>query len=189
MRNVLKTITSLPSDYSGQITMMLNDRDIFTVARNIFTILLLGNAEPGDSLQAVIDTIVHLWYSRCLTDEHCTILQSLRPIISDVCGKITQKDPKTLQSKRIALQRAYMTIILLPSQWIQLLNILDATHDPVKATESYRDVSLGRPDHLDRSLFNIRQNLHQRKSITRFRGSGLLLPFGTVFDGFSKPNP
>ena len=190
MRNILRTVIQLPTTYSGHLTIMMNDRDIYTVARNVFTVLLVGTTDTNDTLENTLDTLVHLWYSRCLTDVHIHLLRNrLRPIISDVCNKVRNKKPGNFQSKKIPLRGGSIDMTFLPGQWGQLLEILDTTHDYAKAKKSYKDVSLGRPDHLDRHLFTIRHDLHRRKSIMRFRESGLTLPFGTDPSDFTCPNP
>lgn len=52
-------MNQLPSDYNGKLTIVLNDRDPYVVARNLLLLILL--ALPDKSRGP--DMALHFWYS------------------------------------------------------------------------------------------------------------------------------
>lgn len=67
LRNLVRTINSIPRDYSGTITVVLNDRDPFVTLRNILIMRILGTVT--DKSRAV-DMALHLWYSAFLPNSY-----------------------------------------------------------------------------------------------------------------------
>ena len=60
LRNVVKTVASLPNDYSKTVSLVINDRDFDIVARNVIMLLIV--LVVSDPIQAV-DCLLHIWYS------------------------------------------------------------------------------------------------------------------------------
>jgi hypothetical protein len=56
----MKTINSLPSNYSGKLDILINDGNPFVFCRNIVLLLILG-CVPDEKLAA--DMALHFWYS------------------------------------------------------------------------------------------------------------------------------
>lgn len=66
MRHVIRTVNELPSNYNGRLTLVLNDRDPYVIARNLLLILLL--ALPDKSRGP--DMALHFWYSAFVPNEY-----------------------------------------------------------------------------------------------------------------------
>lgn len=58
--NLVKTVNSLPDDYSGNLTVLLNDWSPFIAGRNFLLLLLLGTIPDPDF---AAELALHLWYS------------------------------------------------------------------------------------------------------------------------------
>lgn len=55
----------MPTDYSGELTVVLNDREPMVVLRNILLLVILGTTE--DDVEAA-ELALHLWYSAFLRE-------------------------------------------------------------------------------------------------------------------------
>ena len=67
----MRTINELPNDYSGHLTILLNDREPLIVIRNILLLIILSTIE--DSAQAA-EVALHFWYSAFVPMVHQTIV-------------------------------------------------------------------------------------------------------------------
>jgi hypothetical protein len=67
LRNVIRTVNGLPLDYTGQLTLVINDRDPFVTLRNILLLQMLGTIT--DKREAV-DLALHFWYSAFIPAEY-----------------------------------------------------------------------------------------------------------------------
>jgi Domain of unknown function (DUF4470) len=72
LRNIIRTINELPSDFSGELNVLLNDREPFIVIRNIILLLLLGTV--SEKVQAA-ELALHFWYSAFVPVQYHTQLQ------------------------------------------------------------------------------------------------------------------
>ena len=62
LRNVLKTVTEFPPNYSGNSKIVINDYDFDIVARNIILLLIAMHYESDIACPMML----HLWYSALL---------------------------------------------------------------------------------------------------------------------------
>ena len=60
LRNLILTVNRLPSDYSGQLTVVLNDYNPHIVLRNVLLLMILGTYADRHS---AVDVALHIWYS------------------------------------------------------------------------------------------------------------------------------
>lgn len=91
IRNVIRTVNALPNDYSGQLTVLLNDLDGVVVARNLLLLAVLGSI---DNPSHAAEIALHLWYSAFIPETHVTVLHR---IILDIIGQIVEGDSFSLQ--------------------------------------------------------------------------------------------
>ncbi|RMJ15179.1 hypothetical protein BHE90_002681 [Fusarium euwallaceae] len=79
LRNVIKTVTSLPESFRRRIAITINDNDFEVVARNIILLLTaMFSVEPEDGANRMI----HIWYSAFIERSHLQFLHSVvRPRI------------------------------------------------------------------------------------------------------------
>lgn len=71
LRNVVRTINELPDNYSGHVTIVLNDRQPMIVARNLLILTILGTI--SDNAEAA-DVALHFWYSAFVPQSHAVVL-------------------------------------------------------------------------------------------------------------------
>lgn len=82
MRDIVRTINELPSDYSGKIDILLNDREPLIVLRNILLLLILGKVT--DKVKAA-DIALHMWYSAFVPAEYdIATLSILVPFLDEI---------------------------------------------------------------------------------------------------------
>lgn len=67
LRNIIRTINELPSDYSGEITVLFNDPEPIVVARSVVFLLALGRS--SDKAKAA-DHALHCLYSTFISTIH-----------------------------------------------------------------------------------------------------------------------
>jgi Domain of unknown function (DUF4470) len=80
---VVRTVNELPFDYSGHITILLNDREPMVVLRNMLLLMLLGTTK-GSSRAA--EVALHFWCSAFLRPTHQVQLSRI------ILGLATQLD-------------------------------------------------------------------------------------------------
>ncbi|ROW09323.1 hypothetical protein VPNG_05867 [Cytospora leucostoma] len=78
LRNVVKTIASLPEGFSSGLKVDINDLDMDIVARNIIFLLLFYTLEDGEE---AAECVLHLWYSTLIPPWCLLKLDSLKDLI------------------------------------------------------------------------------------------------------------
>ncbi|KAL3461958.1 hypothetical protein BJX64DRAFT_288910 [Aspergillus heterothallicus] len=189
LRHVVKSIAELPSSYRGSMEITLNDRDFDIVARNIILLLIATVVEDVDTAS---DCMIHLWYSALVRESDFNILQQhVRPVIMDVCRKISDRPSGTLLAKTWTFGQSSIRVVLEKSTWDRLLSFLDVPVglDAHQAQGVRRNITLAesRKDYRDRYMCCIPNR--ERLSFSRFREDGILLPFGFPRHEFVVPNP
>ncbi|TIC90253.1 hypothetical protein CH35J_012006 [Colletotrichum higginsianum] len=167
----------------------MNDRDLDIVARNAILLLIPLVVEDFD---ASADCIIHVWYSAFLRKSDLDVLQQrIRPLIEEVCHKLTAKAADKLLAKTWTYGQRSVRIVLQKSAWDALLAFTDKPKDLTmeQARKLRTNVTLAedRMDFRDRHLWL--QTPSHRVAMVHFRENGLLLPFGTSHVDFQQPNP
>jgi hypothetical protein len=186
LRNVIKTIISLPEEYVGDCKTVINDRNTTVVIRNALLLLVALQFQP----EVATPIILHLWYSAMLPNSIIEALQKgILPSIRDVCDKIKMKLDNSIQAKTFVHNRSSVRLVLKKSEWITLAKVL---MPPKKLTAPVaqtirRKITQARVDHIDRSL--CKMPLGRRAGTSDFRQHGVLLPFGASRKEFTVPNP
>jgi hypothetical protein len=189
LRNVAKTIAQIPSSYNQSVDVTMNDRDLDIVARNAIMLLI---ALVVDNIDDAVDCIIHVWYSALIRKSDLNILQQrIRPLIESVCEKIKSKAPSSRLGKTWTFGQRSLRLVLEKSSWDSLLFSMNITEGLTaeQANQIRTAVTLAesRKDYRDRHL--LFQSLSRRIAKNRFRGDGLLLPFGSRRYDFREPNP
>ena len=186
IRNVLLTLSDVPDTYNSQLSATINDHDMSIVVRNVAMLLLL----TVDDLSASTDCIIHIWYSSCLKPAHLDLIQeNVQDVIDNVVENIKSKSNTTLHAKTITVGGSSIRVALTKRQWFTMQEILSRRFRAPDAEKSRRDIVLAREDYLDRSMFQIRRNLHRRVSKVQYRERGVLLPFGSSDVDHTVVNP
>ncbi|RSL78378.1 hypothetical protein CEP51_008256 [Fusarium floridanum] len=124
LRNVIKTVTSLPESFRKRIAITINDNDFEVVARNIILLLTaMFSVEPEDGANRMI----HIWYSAFIERSHLQFLHSVvRPKIQKVCSKLENKALYHLHSETFDDGFYSQVSIVLPKKsWVALLGYLE----------------------------------------------------------------
>lgn len=187
-RNVVKTIASLPHSYIGKPSVVINDIDFDIVARNV--VMLLLTLTTADD-QAAAETVLHVWYSAFIRPIDFQRLESLRPLIEDVCHKIAGRGAGSLQAKTFTIGSCSLRVVLKKEQWTALLTYLGVpkglttkqahsvrvavTQAPHRVDFRHRELALQQPEH--------------RVCKEKFREDAILVPFGHSREEFTTPNP
>jgi hypothetical protein len=187
-RNVIKTIVDLPSDYTGQLKMVLNDYDFAIVARNVIILLSALHFEP----EASASIMIHIWYSALIPAIMLKTLQKeILPSIEDVCAKIKDKLACSIQAKTFKLPHGSLRLLLKKEQWSQLASFFQVpeglTCQSATALRVQTTLDANKRDFLDIYMFAWPPG--QRVGRWNFRKEGILLPFGCSTKEFDTPNP
>lgn len=189
LRNVIKTVSSIPETFQKSISIVLNDRDPEIVIRN--TILLLISLTAEETKEAV-ECVIQIWYSAFIQRKHLDILQGkLRTLVSDVVQKIVNKPLKSLQAKSWSFGSRTLRLVLTKEIWCKLLERLDVPTNLTaqKAHQIRTAITLApsRRDYRERRYMCLLPA--HRLCQERYRTDGLLLPFGVSRAQFDTPNP
>lgn len=189
LRNVVKTLASIPENSANKLSLTINDRDFDIVSRNAILLLI---AFVSESNMQAADNMIHLWYSAMISRNHIELLHGpVRKLVEDVCSKIVSKAPGTVHGKTWRFPPSSLRLVLTKEQWFSLLacfSVPDSlTHDRAQQIRTSITMAHERRDHRDRALFT-RQPVHRLCAI-RFREDGVLLPFGQSRAPFNEPNP
>ncbi|PSN67352.1 hypothetical protein BS50DRAFT_553325 [Corynespora cassiicola Philippines] len=187
-RNLVKSIVNLPENYSGQCTVVLNDKDFAVVARNAILLLAAIQFGPDESTP----TMIHLWYSASLPSIMMEkLVEEVLPLIEDVCNKIRGTPANSFHAKTFEFPNGSVRLILQTEQWLKLASYFKVPDglDLEAANKLRTDTILNhrRADHLDRALYTWPPG--QRASCMKFRTEGVLQPFGCSISQFDTPNP
>lgn len=162
--------------------------DLGTVARNMIMLLLVLTIADDEE---AAETILHFWYSALIRPIDLERIQSLRPLIEDVCNKISGRAAESLQAKTFTFGPSSLRIVLKKESWAALLTYF---HVPTGLTteQAYRVrmAVTSAPERVDfRHRQLVVQQLEHRICKERFREDGILLPFSYSREDFTIPDP
>ncbi|KAJ7663898.1 hypothetical protein DFH06DRAFT_1393758, partial [Mycena polygramma] len=178
IRNLIMTVNDLPDNYKGKCDVLCNDLNSIVVNRNLVILFVLLNA--GADVAEAAELAVHLMYSAALT-----------PAMADYVRQCTE----TIYATHGAQSGAWDTRgvgKIRSLQWksdIQLaLKMFRSTYELPDALKSMRSVmwSPERVDYRDRYLFTLEPG--HRIAFSRFRATGVLVPFTVDVRHFTQPN-
>jgi hypothetical protein len=191
IRNAVRTIVKLPNQYTNQMNIDINDRDIDIVARNAIMLLMLF-VHPGD--KNIVECVLHAWYSTFLTRQCLEKLSKVRELIQEVCTKLKEKSFSQLYAKTwyFGNKGASLRLILTKSDWMDLLRYFEVpkglSENQAGKIRSTTMSASHRINYLHRSLYN-KLNPNWRLCEQRSREDVLMLPFGMPRENFIHPTP
>lgn len=193
LRNVVKTIADLPTEFNHQLHVTINDREFEVVARNIILLLFalasledLSSTSPDHQAVTVqiAEILIHVWYSVFLPNAMLSQIQrNVKPLISQVCAKIIGKTPDSVLGKTWTFTSPGSTIrlVLRQKEWLRLEKCLDIpqslTRGKARDIRAATMMAPERQDFRDRWYYKDATPF-MRIAKQRFREDGLLLPFG-----------
>ncbi|RYP39103.1 hypothetical protein DL766_000559 [Monosporascus sp. MC13-8B] len=189
MRNAVLSVASLPPTYRGPLSIVINDREIDIVARNVI-LLLIFFVEENPTVAA--EYVLHVWYSALITAPCSSMLRDkLKPMVEYVCNKIAQKPGSALLGKTWKFGESSIRLVLTRNNWFSLLSYFDVPQGLAKDAAQYlRQMVVSAPervDYVEREMCT--KSPSARLGIAKFRGDGILLPFGQPRGAFAIPNP
>ncbi|EXJ70466.1 uncharacterized protein A1O5_06535 [Cladophialophora psammophila CBS 110553] len=200
LRNVVKTIGSLPNQYPGRVQVCINDRELHVVMRNATLLLLALTSQDSRSTGsaaepcALTETLIHVWYSALLPPKVSSELQiRVKPLIDEVCRGIAHKPADSLLGKTWRFPSgSSLRLVLKKEDWLLFQSFVDMpkglTEDQARKIRVAVTLAPERADYRDRWYFKD-ETPSMRIAKQRFREDGLLLPFGHPRHEFRIPNP
>ncbi|KDQ11253.1 hypothetical protein BOTBODRAFT_57569 [Botryobasidium botryosum FD-172 SS1] len=171
IRHVVRTINNLPSNYSGELNILLNDREPIIFIRNILLLRLLGMIP--DHAQAA-EIALHYWYSASVPPEFETkMAETMQGWTKGVCKLGSQA---TLSSK-IDTSVKFMAMGILNAQY--------TIGDAYKSMNGAR-FAPSRCDMHELHYFILEPS--HRLAFRENQRSGRVLPFGAKNTHFTCPN-
>ena len=189
LRNIVKTITCLPTGFIQRTEVYINDRDLDVVARNLI-LLLIGLTVEDDN--EAVECMIHVWYSAFLRASDMAILRDrILPMIDEVCREIQNNPPALILGKTWTFAQHSCRIELTKESWeIVMLHVDHIRNLSAERASQIRSAAILAPNRLD----DVEKHMlaltpTQRICKQRFREDGLLLPFGASRLDSNVPNP
>ncbi|KIY66936.1 hypothetical protein CYLTODRAFT_444342 [Cylindrobasidium torrendii FP15055 ss-10] len=181
LRNVIRTVNELPDDYSGELSIVLNDFNPFIMARNLIILLILTTIETLDT-ETACEHALHLWYS---------IFQP-QSYINDVAYHITRQITKLIPNPDVPLKLTATSTLQCHfdrETWGVLgKNIVNSDLQPTDASNAFNAV-MNTPERVDYAhRYYAKLKPSHRLAAARWRAHGLVLPFGEVNAHHNIPN-
>lgn len=179
LRNVVRTVNALGSEYTGCLHILLNDTSKTIVSRNIILLFILG-AMPNEAVAA--DIALHFWYSVFLPEEYR--LRILAALLLFLQQQTDETEPLSVRLGR----RAKLTCLVPREITDHLLYAAGPTLSTSQAREEYERVyaTPARLDARNRALAGAKP-CHSLAFMAFWR-SGAVLPFSANSDHHTVPN-
>jgi hypothetical protein len=183
MRHVVKTINSLPADFSGDLTVLLNDITVPIACRNLALLSILGTI-PDEALAA--DIALHFWYSVFLPDAYRV---QIGLCVAAALEKGHGNSTGMSLGKRSTVSWVYPRET--DEYFMNWIPDGDPSQTPlsvVKAQSEYDRFKSepSRRDYRDRIYARLRPS--HRVAVQEFRRFGIVLPFGAPNFHFNCAN-
>ncbi|KAK3645816.1 hypothetical protein LTR22_014584 [Elasticomyces elasticus] len=151
-----------------------------------------GESVEGDRINAIADSVIHIWYSAFLPAVVLADFQRrVQPLVRDVCSRIQAKPPGTALGKTWLFNQIKIRVILSKEQWFLLGDYFGTVKLSCQEARALRCAVTLAPERVDfreRWLFK-ECTAFTRVAKQKFREDGVLLPFGQSRRDFVAPNP
>ncbi|KAJ7663921.1 hypothetical protein DFH06DRAFT_986293 [Mycena polygramma] len=184
LRNLIRTINSLPPDYAGYCDVLLNDTNPVLVNRNLVILFVLLSSGP--SLDEAAEFCTHLMYSAVIPEAGAEYVKRCIDFIYASSGEFEAD----LSFHRCLDTRGEGKVYSVqPSAGIKrLLEMFQSNYTLSTALRSMKDTTLA-PDRLDfREKYYAGLKPSHRMAFHRFRETGILAPFSLNTSNFTHPN-
>ncbi|KAF7345462.1 DUF4470 domain-containing protein [Mycena venus] len=186
LRNLIRTVNSLPWDYAGYCDILLNNTNPVLVNRNLVILFVLLSSGP--SIEEAAEFCTHLMYSAALPEAGA---EYVKRCINFIYSPETGGEPEAdLSFRRCLDTRGEGKVYAVqPSAGIKrLLEMSHSNYTLSSALQSMKDATLA-PDRLDfREKYYAGLKPPHRMAFQRFRESGILAPFSLNTSNFTQPN-
>jgi hypothetical protein len=182
----MKTINSLPEQYSGHLDVLINDLNPYVTGRNVVLLLILGTLADEDM---AVDVALHFWYSTFFPAEYnIKISSSIIPVLHHSGQR--QANGSGLSSPYPLGPKSALFTAVTGELKLCFEHYISSDSISVRAAQAeYNRVRQApwRRDHRDRMYCQLRPS--HRVAFHRFRHHGIVLPFGAPNAHFNAPNP
>ena len=174
LRHVVRTINSLPSNYLGNLHILVNDANPAVICRNIVLLLILGTI--SDEVIAA-DAALHFWYSAFIPAEYLAQISEALVSFLRYESRIFPLGPHSTVSGWLSTQAKQCLIHFISSP----ISVRDAQDEYARVRNAP-----SRRDFRDRMYMGLRPS--HRVAFQEYRRSGIVLPFGAAKAQFNCPN-
>ncbi|KAF9543453.1 hypothetical protein CPC08DRAFT_823704 [Agrocybe pediades] len=181
LRNVVRTVNELPEDYSGKLTIVLNDREPIITLRNVLLLMVLGADKKN--IEAA-DTALHLWASAYIQASHrLNIDKSLLELTQAIKRDGTHIQLRLGDNSDLSLTTESDDFLETTRSYTR-----EAELDLDQANAELRRIRF-EPTRRDRHHRNyLRLNPSHRLACLEYRRFGIVLPFGAANNNFNTAN-
>jgi hypothetical protein len=188
LRNVVKTIKDLPSEYNHPIHFTINDKNFDIAVRNILLLLIVLIVEDQEY---AVDCMLHIWYSAFVRYEHMLMLWEFQELVEKMCQKIGPYDDFEYISKTWHFGERSLRVALTKENWHKLRLMFykpRLTFEHAKLARNWKKfVANDMRD--DREMILATQNPSHRVCMHKYEIDGVVLPFSHDRSKFCFPNP
>ncbi|RXW25332.1 hypothetical protein EST38_g534 [Candolleomyces aberdarensis] len=189
LRHVMKTVNSLPSNFTGKLDILINDANPYVFCRNLVLLLILA-CVPDEKLAA--DVALHFWYSVFMpTQYRLQVLGRISSFIKHFGDPATRGKPYPLGPT------SNLTIPWLDEEQKKCLQhyMFDPENSPHRAGIAIDDAQAeydrvrrapSRRDYRDR-MYALLKPSH-RAAFCQYRQDGIVLPLGADNAHFNCAN-
>lgn len=174
LRHVVHTINSLPSNYLGNLHILVNDVNPAVICRNIVLLLILGTI--SDEVIAA-DVALHFWYSAFIPVEYLAQISIAVVSFLQHESRIFPLGLHSTLSGWLSTQaKQFLSHFISPP-----ISVRDAQDEYARVRNAP-----SRRDYRDRMYMGLRPS--HRVAFQEYRRSGIILPFGAAKAHFNCPN-
>ncbi|KZV88308.1 hypothetical protein EXIGLDRAFT_619572 [Exidia glandulosa HHB12029] len=179
LRHIIRTVNGLPKNYSGRLTLRINDREPITIIRNILMLAILGLL--SDSSVAAEHSL-HIWYSVFLPNAY---FSDVLPVLSEIINKLMSDDDATIDLSPSSTLSIATTSNLRSSLGMFVSN---GSLDPGQANDAFTHV-MNAPERVDyRHRYMAALRPSHRLAMFEWRRFGIVQPFGAFNAHLNTPN-
>ncbi|KAK1226941.1 hypothetical protein PQX77_010074 [Marasmius sp. AFHP31] len=189
IRNLVKTVNSLPKNYSGRCEIVLNDTDATVINRNLVILFALLGAGP--SLDEAAELATHLMYSTALTPQCAEYVQRC---VDYIYASDTSSKERSVMSFRVHLAtRGIGSTIYSTQTAMGVRQLMEMFHGQPSFTLSSAMKGMRctttQHDNADNwDWFMSKLSPPHRMSFKSYRETGILSPFSLNTTNFTHPN-
>ncbi|EDR07431.1 uncharacterized protein LACBIDRAFT_298608 [Laccaria bicolor S238N-H82] len=181
LRHVIRTVNSLPPDFSGNLNILVNDRCLPIVCRNIILLLILGTISD-EHLAA--DVALHFWYSTFMPHEYRMRISAM--FTSLILPQTTPGSPIICSCP---LGRNSTISFSLPNEAMRYFAYYSSMDVSISQVQDEYDRIRNAPSRRDfRERMYAKLKPPHRVAFHEFRRFGIVLPFGALNAHFNVPN-
>lgn len=184
IRNLLRTVNGLPSDYAGKCDILFNDKNPIVVNRN--WIILYTLLQPMVAIKDATELATHLMYSAALSP---AATAHLNRCVSILYGQGIIQDDKLVASGSLPMRgKGVLHVMADKDDMKEFLKMPLSTYNFEEAVKNRHLTMLhpSRVDYRDRYLASLTPG--HRMAWTRHQQTGVLAPFSASINHLTEPN-